>query len=256
MRTRLILLLGSLALLAGCGGPNPSTSNPSTSNPNSPTSNSAPLSGSGVLTGKVRFLGRLPKLAPVVMDAVPACARQYPGEIPSQELELTADSAVKNAFVYISAGLPAGATYPPAEGPVKIDQKACVYSPRVVGLRTGQTLEVTNSDPISHNVKPAATRNQPWSESQPPNGPVIRRSFNTPEQMVTLKCNLHPWMAAHIGVMEHPYFAVSSADGSFRIANLPPGEYTVTVWQERLGKTEAKVQVGNGNTEADLTFSK
>ena len=139
--------------------------------------------------------------------------------------------------------------------PVIIDQSGCWFHPRVVGIQTGQILKVINSDPVTHNIHPMAEINREWNHSQGAGDPPIARKFIKPEIMIRVKCNIHSWMHAFIGVLDHPYFAVSNEDGSFEIKNLPPGTYTIAVWQEKLGTQERQVTVPpHGNAEANFTF--
>jgi hypothetical protein len=116
-------------------------------------------------------------------------------------------------------------------------------------------LQVINSDPVTHNIHPMAEINREWNHSQGAGDPPIARRFIKPEIMIRVKCNIHSWMHAFIGVLNHPYFAVSKDDGSFEIKNLPPGTYTIAVWQEKLGTQEQQVTVAaHGNAEANFTF--
>jgi plastocyanin len=140
--------------------------------------------------------------------------------------------------------------------PVVIDQKGCVYTPRVVGVRVGQPIEVVNSDPTLHNVHALPMVNQEFNQGQPVQYSKLSRTFTAPEVMVRFKCDVHSWMAAWVGVVAHPYFAVTGADGSFQLPNLPPGTYTLEAWHEKLGPKTAKVTVAAGQTQAaSFTFS-
>jgi hypothetical protein len=118
-----------------------------------------------------------------------------------------------------------------------------MYVPRVIGIRAGQTLAVKNSDPVSHNIHPLPKENREWSQQQSPESPELERKFARPEIMIPVKCDVHKWMRSFIGVVSHPYFAVTGADGSFTLPNLPPGDYTVAVWHEKLGDRTQTVHV-------------
>jgi hypothetical protein len=122
-----------------------------------------------------------------------------------------------------------------------------------VGIQTGQVLQVVNSDPVTHNIHPLATINREWNHSQGPGDPPIERSFSKPEIMIPVKCNIHGWMRAWIGVLPHPYFAVSNTAGRFEIPNLPPGTYTIAAWQEKLGTQFQTVTIPPGGKK-DLHF--
>ena len=125
----------------------------------------------------------------------------------------------------------------------------------MLGIQTGQTLEVINSDPVTHNIHPMAEINREWNHSQGPGDDPLHRHFIKPEVMIKVKCNIHSWMHAFIGVVDNPYFAVSKHDGTFQIENLPPGTYTVAVWQENLGTQEHQITVSpHANAVTNFTF--
>jgi hypothetical protein len=136
-----------------------------------------------------------------------------------------------------------------------MDQKGCWFEPRVLGIQTGQEFEVTNSDPVTHNIHPRAHENREWNQSQAEGSPPLQRKFSQPEIMIRVKCNIHNWMHAWIGVVANPYFAVTGSDGSFELKNVPPGEYTVEAWQEELGVVVQHVSVASsGKTEVEFRF--
>ena len=126
---------------------------------------------------------------------------------------------------------------------MKLEQKGCMYEPHVVGVMTNQEIEIINDDPTNHNIHPLPKANQEWNESQPPKGDSKMKRFAREEVMIAVKCNVHPWMRSYIGVVGHPFFAVTGEDGSFSIKGLPPGKYTLQVWHEKLGKSTQKVTV-------------
>jgi hypothetical protein len=124
-----------------------------------------------------------------------------------------------------------------------------------MGIQVGQQLRVTNSDPVTHNIHPLAQINREWNHSQGPGDAPLARKFVKPEVMIRVKCNIHPWMHAFIGVVEHPYFAVSGADGSFQIRDLPPGDYVLEAWHETLGMQEQKISIAaSTKITANLSF--
>jgi hypothetical protein len=117
-------------------------------------------------------------------------------------------------------------------------------------------VHILNSDPTTHNVHPVPTTNREWNQSQPPGGEKIVQSFAREEMAIPVKCNIHPWMRSYIHVMKHPYFSVTGSDGSFSISGLPPGDYTIAVWQEKFGTQEQKVTVAAKESKAvEFTFS-
>jgi len=138
---------------------------------------------------------------------------------------------------------------------VVINQQGCWFRPSVLGIQVGQPLEVVNSDPVTHNIHPMASMNREWNHSMGPGDDPITRKFTKPEIMIPVKCNIHSWMHAFIGVLDHPYFATTGEDGAFTLPNLPPGTYTVSVWQEKLGTTRQQITVMPGHdSAADFTY--
>ncbi|MCP5115207.1 MAG: hypothetical protein GY953_30615, partial [bacterium] len=124
----------------------------------------------------------------------------------------------------------------------------------VFGIRTGQTLEVINSDPFSHNIHPLPKNNREWNQQQAPGSGNLEREFARAEVMIPIKCNIHSWMRAYAGVVEHPYFAVTGDNGSFELTNLPPGEYEIEAWHEQYGAQQQQVTL-TASQAATLEFS-
>ncbi len=210
--------------------------------------------GNGSIAGVVNFSGTPPANPMIDMAEEPECAAKYSNG-PTDPRVVVNDGKVANAFVRITGGLPAGPYPMPAE-PARMDQDGCLYHPRVVGVMVGQPLELANSDPLLHNIKAVPTENRGFNISQPRAGMTTTRTFNTPEVMVPLECNVHGWMNAYVGVVEHPYFAVSAEDGSFTISGLPAGTYTLEAWHEVAGTQTAEVTVGaDGAATVEFTFS-
>jgi plastocyanin len=196
----------------------------------------------GTINGTIRFTGRRPVRKPIDMSEDPACVEAHQGKPYDESVVVNPHGGLANVFVYIKSGLE-GKKFAAPSTPVVIDQKGCWFHPRVMGIQTGQTLQVTNSDPVTHNIHPLAQINREWNHSQGQGDAPLERRFLKPEIMIRVKCNIHSWMHAFIGVVEHPYFAVSGSDGTFEIRNVPPGDYVVEAWQEKLGTQEQKVTV-------------
>ena len=130
-----------------------------------------------------------------------------------------------------------------------------MFTPHVSGVMTGQPLVVANSDPVTHNVHPMPEKNREWNQGQPPGAPEIERTFRFEEIMIPVKCNVHSWMKSYIGVVAHPYYAVTAAAGTFELPNLPPGTYTLTAWHEKFGTQTAQVTLApSGAATAEFTF--
>jgi plastocyanin len=162
-------------------------------------------------------------------------------------------NTLQNVFVYVKDGLPAR-MYPVPSEPVVLDQQKCRYVPRVLGIQVGQQLTIRNSDPLLHNVRAEGAINETFDVGTPVQGVEVKRTFVTREVMVPFKCNVHAWMNAYVGVLEHPYFAVSDAGGRFSLPQLPPGTYTIEIWHERFGTQTQQVTVTAQETK-DLTFT-
>jgi hypothetical protein len=113
----------------------------------------------------------------------------------------------------------------------------------VFGIQAGQTFSIVNSDPVTHNIHPRAQNNREWNQSQDAGSPALMRKFVRPEVMIRVKCNVHPWMKAWVGVVDSPYFAVTDETGAFEIRNLPPGDYTLESWHEEFGIKQEPVKV-------------
>lgn len=208
----------------------------------------------GKITGKATFEGTPPPASKLKMDADPVCAQKNPSGM-SEEVVVGPDGGLKNVFVRVAAGLPAGQTYPPPKEPVVLDQNGCHYVPHVVGVQVGQPLKILNNDGTLHNVHGMPKKNPQFNFAMPKFVKQKETNFATPEVMMAVKCDVHPWMSGYIGVVENPFFAVTGADGTFAIPNLPPGEYTVEAWQEKYGTQSAKVKVdANGTGTADFKF--
>ena len=187
------------------------------------------------------------------MASDPSCAAGA-GQKPLNDSVLVGtDGALQNTFVYIKDGLDPAYTFAAPSAPVVLDQKGCFFVPRVMGLRIGQTLELANTDPTFHNIHALPKQNREFNHGLGPGVPPMRHTFTTPEVMVRFKCDVHGWMAAHIGVMGHPFFAVTTADGAFSFPGVPPGTYTVEAWHEVFGTQTARVTVGAGET-SPLSF--
>ena len=211
------------------------------------------LAGGATLTGKIAFAGAAPKLAVLRMDAEPACAQAHSGPVHSQEVVVNDNNTLRYVLVYVKEGL-GDKSFQPLQQKVVLDQKGCLYEPHVFGVVAGQEFEIANSDPTNHNIHPLPKVNREWNTSMPPRGENLKRSFPRPE-LIPVKCNVHPWMKSYIGVFKHPFFAVSGKDGTFEIKGLPPGEYTLEAWHEKLGAQEQKVTVTAKESKAiEFTF--
>ena len=209
----------------------------------------------GAITGKVTFAGTPPKPDMLRMNTDPACVKASGATSPSDAVLVGAGGAVQNAFVYLKDGVDPAYTFDVPAAPVVLDQKGCRYAPRVIGVRVGQPLEITNSDATLHNVHALPMSNQEFNYGQKEGTPSVKHTFSVPKVMVRFMCNVHGWMSAYVGVMAHPFFAVTGADGAFEIKGLPPGTYTLAVWHETFGTQTQQITIADHETKtAAFTF--
>lgn len=202
--------------------------------------------GDATISGTVTYVGQVPNLQPIAMDADPACAEKHDGPVQPQTLVLGEGNTVGNIFVQVKDTF-AQDDYPPPSTPVVIDQLGCMYDPHVVGVLAGQPLEFWNSDGILHNVHLTPKQNREQNLGMPASLTEKAVTLNTPELYVPVKCDVHPWMSAYVGVMTHPYFDVTEEDGAYEIT-VPAGTYTIEAWHERLGTQTQEVTVAAGET--------
>jgi plastocyanin len=208
----------------------------------------------GTVTATVSFEGAPPAPKMMRLEGDPKCVTENGGpERADESLVVGQNQALQNVFVYVKDGLGAYGFPVPTE-PVVLDQDKCRYTPRVLGVRVGQPLSIKNSDPLLHNVRANGTINQGFNTSTPLEGMSFQRTFATREIMVPFKCDVHAWMTAYVGVLDHPYFGTSGGDGRVVLANLPPGTYTIEAWHETLGAKTQQVTIG-AKESRDVSFS-
>jgi plastocyanin len=206
----------------------------------------------GEIKGKISFDGTPPQRRPLKMAADPKCEAANPdGRL--GEVFVVNDGALQNVFIYVKEGV-SGEFETPKE-PVVLDQQGCAYTPHVIGAMVGQPIEIRNSDATLHNVHSLPENSKQFNNAMPMKGMTIKKKFTAPEIMVRMKCDVHPWMAAYVGVLSHPFFAVSGADGTYTISGLPAGTYTIEAWHEKMGTQTQQVTVADsGAATADFSF--
>jgi len=215
----------------------------------------AGIATAGSIKGKVTFTGDAPQRRTIQMSADPKCEEANPDGRTGDLFIVNDGGAFQNVFVYVKEGQGDTKAEPPAE-PAIIDQQGCMYEPHVLGVVVGQTVEIRNSDATLHNVHALPENSKQFNNAMPMKGMTIKKRFTSPEVMVRLKCDVHPWMSAYVGVLDHPHFAVTGADGSFEIENLPAGTYTVEAWHEKAGTQTQKVTVSDdAPAAADFSFA-
>src|SRR3954447_10085115 len=201
------------------------------------------------ITGIITFDGKAPALRPIAMDADPDCAKKHSGPVANEMLALGNGNTMGNVMVFVSKGLPAGKTYPPPTTPVTIDQNGCQYKPHVMDIMVGQPYRILNSDGILHNIHTLPKVNASFNKGMTATVKEVTTNFPKAETMFNIKCDVHPWMNAFVGVFTHPFYSITSTDGKFTIAGLDPGTYEITAWQERLGTQTASVRVAPSETK-------
>ena len=209
------------------------------------------------ITGTITFSGTAPTLKPLTMDAAPECAKKHTAPVPSELLVLGKGNTMGNVMVYVSKGLAAGKTWPAPSAPAVLDQNGCQYKPHVMGIMVGQAYRILNSDGILHNIHTLPKINASFNKPMPATLKETTTTFNKAEPIFPIKCDVHGWMRAYVGALEHPYFAVTGDDGSFALPDLPPGTYTVEAWHERLGTQAKQVILGaKDSKDVDFTFAR
>jgi plastocyanin len=206
----------------------------------------------GTVDGVVKFEGK-PKAARKLELATPECKAAHPEgvEVP---IAAVSDGKLANAFVYVKQGLEAWSFDAP-KGEVVIDQKGCMYDPYVTGVQVGQKLVFLNSDAFNHNINGQPKENTAFNVAMPQKGMRVEKVFEETEVMFKVKCDVHPWMLGWVGVVDHPHFKVTAADGAFSFKGLPPGDYTVAAWHEVYGEQTAKVTLAAKESKSvALTF--
>ena len=239
-----------LAGLAACGGSDQSKSAEPSSPAAAPDAKKVDASTAANLSGKVVLEGTPPQNPVIKMTSDPACGN---AEVHAETFTVD-NGGLQNVFVYIKDGLGNKYIFDTPTEPVKLDQKNCHYVPHVVGVRVTQPLEISNSDPTLHNVHGMPQTNREFNFGQVIAGIKNTVSFTAPEVMIPFKCDVHSWMTAHIGVVNHPYFAVSGGGGKFELKTIPPGTYTIEAWHEKLGVKTQSVTLGEKDSK-DITFT-
>ena len=207
----------------------------------------------GNIAGSIVFEGDAPSMAVIDMSQESVCADKHSSTPMIQEVVVNSNGTLANVFVYVKEGLES--LQFPTPGPVVLDQNGCVYLPHVLGVMVGQDITIRNSDGLLHNINASPTVNRGFNSSQPVSM-EITRSFGSAEIMVPLRCDVHGWMTAYVGVVDHPKHSVSNGSGAFSLSTLPPGDYVIEAWHERYGTQTQNVTVTTGETtEVTFTFS-
>ena len=239
------------AAITACGGTDTSKSAQPASPKAAPDAQKVDAATAGTIKGKVLLEGAAPEMPVIKMSSDPACASG--GEVRAESYVVDA-GGLKNVFVYIKDGLGNKYIFDVPTTPVTIDQKGCHYVPHVVGVRTTQPLEIVNSDGTLHNVHGMPQTNKEFNQGQPVQGMKNSFTFTSLEVLIPLKCDVHSWMNAYVGVVDHPFFAVTGNGGTFELRGVPPGSYSIEAVHEKLGRQSQPVTLGAKDSK-ELTFT-
>jgi hypothetical protein len=203
------------------------------------------------LVGTISFIGAAPRPLRIDTSADQIC--QMVGADLTTEWVVVTDHKLANVVVYVRGESLNSYSFEAPSPDVTLEHKGCRYVPHVLGMQTQQTLKISNRDPTTHNTHITPKNNSDWNQSQPPSAAALEKRFASPETFIPVKDNQHPWEKAYVGVFQHPFFSVSSRDGSYRISGLPPGQYTVVAWHETLGEQTVDVFLA-GSEQRSLDF--
>jgi plastocyanin len=241
-------LFAFVIAVSGCGSSQPEGEKPAAPAPATPPP--APL-GNSTVSGMIKLEGTPPAARVIRMSSDPLCMPE--GPTTSEVVLVGPGNGLQNVFVYVKDGL-GDRTFQAPSTPVVLDQRGCKYMPHVFGVQVGQPVKILNSDPTLHNVHATPKANTEFNFGQPLKGMETTRTFTQAEVMVPFKCDVHGWMAAYAGVVPHPYFAVTTADGSYEIQGLPAGTYTIEAWHEQLG-TQTQTVTVDGTAAGTAAFA-
>jgi predicted small lipoprotein YifL len=243
-------LLSVAALVAACGGGGTTEVPPADK---AASANTFDMSkATATVTGKIAFEGTPPPNDKIQMSSDPYC-QMHAADYPTAETVKVSDGGLENVIIYVSSGLPSGVTYATPTTPVEIDQQNCHYIPHAFTMMTNQPLKVKNNDMTLHNIHAWAEKNPQFNVAQPVKGLVSDTKFANPEVPLPIRCDVHKWMGAFVGVFDHPFHTVSKQGGTFEL-KLPPGNYEITTWHEKYGKKTMMVEVKD-NDKKDVNFS-
>jgi hypothetical protein len=200
------------------------------------------VTNGGSIQGRVTYGGRVPVKKIIPTKDTEVCG----GPRDEAEILVSQDKGVQDAIVYLKGVAKGKAWGPPDAAPV-LDNKACRFVPAIQVVPAG-TIEIHNSDPVLHNTHGFYGRRTAFNVALPSAGDKVTRDLPRPG-MVRVECDAHGWMLAHVFVADNPYYALTGEDGSFSIADIPPGQYTLVATQSYAGDTETAVTVKGGDSQ-------
>lgn len=213
-----------------------------------------PNGNEATLVGAISIRGEGPPPKRIDMTADPVC--QQLNRRPQTESLRTNQNWLQDAFVSLKGEPIDGYRFEMPAEEVILMRKKCQYSPRVVGVRVGQGLRIMNADSTVHNTHPTPKLNIEWNQTSPPGSPPLIRAFTRAELLIPFKCNQHPWERAYVGVLPHPFFAVSDEIGRYEIRGLPAGTYILSAWHEGLAEQHIEITLVPGELRnVDFVFA-
>ena len=219
--------------------------------------NAESKSAKNAVKGVVKFDGPTPRRKQIAMrekgGVRSACHDLHDSVLLDENLIVGKAGEVANVFVYVKKGLEKK-SYPVPKKAAVLNQKKCMFQPRVQGVQIGQTFTMKNGDPLTHNVRAFSFRNRPYNVAQKADSEDRTKVFTKREKAVMIQCDIHPWMKAYYFVMDHPYYAVTNKKGEFSIPGLPAGEYTLATWHEELGEQDVKITVDKTGATVGFTY--
>ncbi len=245
-----------LALSPSCGGQKEEAAEKAAPADQSttPPATTIDVATAATVSGSVAFQGTAPKMTLIEMSSEATChAKSEGAPVFTDNVLVNSNGTLRNVFVYVKEGL-GGASFPPPTEAVVFDQQGCRYTPHVFGIQIGQPLRILNSDEgVLHNIHAFSKLGNGFNFGMPK---VMEstKEFKKPEVMVKIKCDVHGWMGAYAGVLDHPFFSVTGEDGSFKLPPLPPGQYVIEAWHEEYGAQTQSVTVAPQETK-DISFS-
>ena len=208
----------------------------------------------GTITGTVRFTKEPRAPYELEMGSDGGCTKLHDKPVFVDRM-IVSDGLFANVLVHVKKGLKSWKGPDPPDTPVEINQVGCIFEPRISAARVGQEVVFLNSDALTHNVNVRGKKNGTFNRSMTSAGQRVSRVFRKPEIMMTTSCDVHPWMVAKVGILDHPFFQITGPDGAFSLAGLPPGDYEIEAWHEVHGTQSQKVTLApSGAVTVDFNF--
>jgi len=210
--------------------------------------------GEATIVGKILFAGKPPKPMRIDMSADPICYKVNPH--PTTDWIIVNAHKLANVVVYVRSDSLDAYSFETPSSEVTLEHRGCRYVPHVLGIQTNQTLKILNSDPTFQNTYIGLKNNPYWNHAQDVGAPPLKLRLVSPELFAPVKTALHPWEKAYLSVFSHPFFSISGTDGSYKISGLPPGQYTIVAWHEKLGEQSVDLFLaGSEHKFLDFTYN-